>query len=200
MPNDDDPLEDLKAVGLTAGASIARTVETVARNQQNRQTQQAARPEQPEEQWREATPAEVAAQKARQAATERWESQVGQAKQWASPERLKEFEWEVHFGETGSNAARETEKLVAEWKAATGPDGTDAAATPTAAAGYDSPQARDQRAAALITAGVPAEASHAKITADLMNGTDPAGAAASGSKQKVQRGRARQVPQRERGR
>lgn len=44
---------------------------------------------------------------------------------------------------------------------------------------YDSPAQRQQRDADRSAAGVPAEARAVRATADLMNGTPPAGAAAS---------------------
>ena len=46
-------------------------------------------------------------------------------------------------------------------------------------AGYDSPDQRQQRDIGRMAAGVPAEARQVWATADLMNGQDPAGAAAA---------------------
>ena len=65
---------------------------------------------------------------------------------------------------------------------------------------YDSPDARAARHDTMEAAGVPLEPRQAKVTVDLMNGTDPAGAAKSGSKQPTQRARTQRAPQRERGR
>ena len=65
---------------------------------------------------------------------------------------------------------------------------------------YDSPDARAARHDAVEAAGVPLEPRQAKVTADLLNGTDPAGAAKSGSKQQTQRARTQRAPQRKRGR
>lgn len=46
-------------------------------------------------------------------------------------------------------------------------------------AGYDSNEQRQQRDVGRMAAGVPAEARQVRATADLMNGKDPAGAAAA---------------------
>ena len=48
-------------------------------------------------------------------------------------------------------------------------------------AGYDSTEQRQQRDVGRMAAGVPAEARQVRATADLMNGKDPAGAAAAQS-------------------
>ena len=108
MP-DDEPLDDARAVAMSAAAAASRVVEAVAREAADYRSRQRATLERAQDQ-----------QRAQQA-----------------------------LGKVGR--------------------------------GYDSPEQRQQRDASRAAAGVPAEARQVRATADLMNGTAPAGAAAAGA-------------------
>jgi hypothetical protein len=74
------------------------------------------------------------------------------------------------LSERAREAARQAERIAETRRAVD---------TSRDAGGYDTLRARAERAGAMERAGVPAEARAARTTADLMNGTDPAKAAAS---------------------
>jgi hypothetical protein len=66
--------------------------------------------------------------------------------------------------------------------------------------GYDSPEQRQARDTDRRAADVPVVARQARATADLMNGRDPAQAAAEGTRTKVRPARTAAVPHKDRGR
>lgn len=139
-PNDDEPLDDVRAVAMTAGAAAARVVETVVRDAQNR---------------------------ARETQEARSELQLRQS----------------------------ASEALAGVRPQTPATGTVAAELP-----YDSPERRAAADQAMRVAGVPDEARQARMTADLLNGTDPQLAASAGSKGKANSTRPAKTLERERGR
>lgn len=220
MSDNDEPLDDLRAVAMTAGAAAARVVETVIREQQNRRAQdqrdaergQSAAaggisPYQPVAQnnFTDGKDGGFEVAEDRRAAER---ADLQQAEQWATPERRQAYEHEVRGSDHVDDTQRAQDRLVGEWQTATGqvedrPVGERAAADQLLAdiggatpSDYDAQ--RPERDRAMHAAGVPTEARQARTTADLLNGTDPAAAAASGTKTSARLSPTPKVPARER--
>jgi hypothetical protein len=93
-------------------------------------------------------------------------SELRQAQQWASPERLKSHHYDREGSDSIEGRRLVDRNLIQEWKAATAP--------------YDSADRRRASDPQREAAGLPVEVRQARATADLMNGRDPAQAAAKG--------------------
>lgn len=264
--SDDDPVDDLRAVGMTAGAALTRVAETLVRQAQERAMRQTQAEQQTAREASRRYEAEAAvAEKHYQAATaSEWIGQASPqetAATWRSAQAWREVD-EQRFGpyadrltagitdrygndlhqvidglgpdgaglsaefiearasrarEAGQERgeARENHGLErAETKEAEqagtehsgeaierGQEARQGAEQHRAAAddltgqanGYDTPARRERDGSAMRTAGVPAEATEAKMTADHLNGVDPRQAAAQGSTQSpAARGRVQQ--------
>ena len=194
MPADDDPIEDLQRAGATAGAAGARAVEAALRSRQ----------QQAQQQDREAT---------RQAQRPPGDHESGFGRQvggYAEDDPGPLTEDGYHATRTVSlddpdtwGSRDESVTEAQQWtlqKAGIEMPGTKGEASKLIRDMYDSPEARAERHNTMEAAGVALEPRQAAMAADKMNATDPALAAASGSKRRVQQRRSAKIPQRERGR
>ena len=172
---DDEPLDDARAVAMTVGAAAARVVETLAREGQHAVAQHRALLERAQNQQRaRLAPLGLGNSldgrsrlDAVTAATAQLEvAELRQAQQWASPERLESHHYDREGCDSIEGRRSVDRNLIQEWKAATTP--------------YDSADRRRAADGVREAAGVPAEVRQTRATADLMNGTDPAQAAAKG--------------------
>lgn len=215
MAENDEPIDDLRAVGMTAGAAAARIAETVIRDQQNRAVQ---RHQDRAVVTRPPARDQAAAERRYQEQVAKLESRLGpdvkrdelgpdverneleQARQWATPERRTAYDHEVMGSDSIDGRQQADHQLLREWKAATAEHSPldDVPLLDRKDSHYDADRpARDN---AMREHGVPDDVRHAFTTADKLNGTNPQLAAAAGSKTKARPGRTNPAPERERGR
>jgi hypothetical protein len=140
MAQDDEPLDDIRAVAMTAGAAVARVVELAVRNAQDRARDRqrqlervqndlarqgyraggvapagAGRPAGEPVPQRRATPAELQREQLR--------AELSRAEAWAranDPQRLREHQHEHMGSDSADGWDRANRRLVDDWKKATG--------------------------------------------------------------------------------
>ena len=205
---DDEPLDDLRAVAMTAGAAVARVVETVARAaQQQTEAAQRAHEDAVRRQQAQAAveglqpgesstrPGGMSATVTREQQRQREQSELDTAREWArdsAPDVLGRYEMDYGYYDTAGGRDAAQRGLIREWEQATG--------EPAATAGASWDDTRGERDAAMAKAGVPEEARQARTTSDLLNGTDPQLAASAGFAKTGRWVHTRTPPGRERGR
>jgi len=174
MP-DDEPLDDLRAVAMAGGTAAARVVETLARElRESRQREQDRQAAQQAAQARQ-----LAQQYAEQQPSRRQTDRVQTGPQTRQPDELTQAEAWAKRENPERLAAHQLDRDYADTA-----DGRDSAKRDLVPSWQD--------------ATVPPEAREARAVADRMNGTDPAGAAASASTAQVSKATPTKVARRER--
>lgn len=178
---DEDVLEQARAAGLTIATGVSRLGDTFIRAAQQR-AEADVRDKQlhvEDAQRRYEAQAQVADELYRRAADPDWMRSVDQA------EALRVWEAAQIWADLDQERFREAaDNVTTAYRQAHGNDPATAVEelrghqlSPSDVE-YDSPEARSQRAGALVDAGWPSDARHARVLADQLNAHDPAGASA----------------------
>jgi hypothetical protein len=173
---DDDVLEQARAAGLTIATGVARMGDTFIRAAQQR-AEADVRDKQlqvEDAQRRYEAQAQVAEQLYARASDPDWMRSVDQ------PEALRVWEAAQIWADLDQERFRDAaDNVTTAYRQAYGTDPAialeETRGHPMAPSDveYDSPEARSQRAGALVDAGWPAGARHARVLADQLNAHDP---------------------------
>lgn len=188
---DEDPVDELRGVGMNQGAALSRVAETLIRNEQDQNMRQAEQDQREAQQLHERYEAQALAAEAQldRGSQREWlrESDPGEvAATWRAAENWAEVERD-RFGERADavNEAyraeygidlREVEETLGsrEMAAEVGQARVEQVrGTDREGAAYDTSERRAQMVAEMHQRGVPSEARDARLISDYMNGRHP---------------------------
>ncbi len=172
---DDDVLEQARAAGLTIATGVSRLGDTFIRAAQQRaKADVRAKQAQVEDaQRRYEAQAQVADELYRRAADPDWMRSVDQAEAlgvWEAAQLWADLDQE-RFRDAADHVTTAYQDAYGTDPKADAEDVRDH--TSSVGSEYDSPEARSQRAGALVDAGWPTDAVHARAVSDNLNAVDP---------------------------
>lgn len=151
---DDDPINELRSVGLTAGAAISRTAETLLRNMQERARQQQATTQQPTEEAQQRITAQgkIAENHFRAAADPKWADKATPAEQgqtWKAAQQWSNIDPD-RFGTYADQLTKNVRDRYGDMLGKSidrqGPDGRDVAADLIELSARRTDEAEEERA------------------------------------------------------